>query len=379
MDVFFWQNIPSHIQAPALRELAAIWDEGMVHGVWCDRIGADRRALGWQDPEFGELREILLCDEMDALSTAKKLIDASGDSIHIFSGLAAYPVIHKTYQYAVTRGRKNLGIMVEPGIQIGWRGLLRPLRAKWLAKEYRPHVKLVLAMGSEGMSFYQRAGFEKKAIAPFLYQSETVLSSNDSGVEDPLRLIYVGKFIKRKGFDVLLRALHRCRRRNWRLTVAGADKHLPTMQRFAVKLGLDEKIDWLGAVPSGQIPHLLSNHDLCVVPSRYEGWGVLTNEAIQAGLGVMVSGSVTSRDLVLASNAGEIFQTGSSVNLAGRIDRWLSNPQLAIDAKKAALEYRRNISPCAIGRYLADTLLWKFGGAARPPASWMPITNVKVC
>ena len=148
-DVYFWQNIPSHIQAPALRELAEIWDEGTVHGVWCDRIGPDRRAMGWKDPNFGQLHEIFLPEENNALSKARQLIDDSENSIHIFSGLAAYPTVHAAYLHAVSCKKQNLGIMVEPGIRMGWRGALRPIRARWLSHKYISHVKLVLAMGQE--------------------------------------------------------------------------------------------------------------------------------------------------------------------------------------------------------------------------------------
>ena len=59
MRVFFWQNIPSHIQAPALRIFTGLWPDE-VHGIWCGEIPPHRRSLGWEDPDFGALHQTLL-------------------------------------------------------------------------------------------------------------------------------------------------------------------------------------------------------------------------------------------------------------------------------------------------------------------------------
>ena len=126
-DVYFWQNIPSHIQAPGLREFSARWN-GDVYGVWCEGITEDRRQMGWLDPNLGRMKQLVL-DVGNPLDHANEIIRHFADAIHIFSGLHAYPAIVSAHNQAVEIGAENLGLMVEPGIAMGWKGWLRPLRA----------------------------------------------------------------------------------------------------------------------------------------------------------------------------------------------------------------------------------------------------------
>ena len=371
MDVVFWQNIASHIQAPALRVLCRLWP-GRVHGVWCSGLDAERRALGWQTPCIEGMEEHVLPDK-NAADAARDLMRNFGGGIHIMSGLHAYAPIIAAYRAAVRLGVTDLGLMVEPGVQMGWKGLMRPWRARWLARNYIPHIKAVLAMGQHGVEFYRRAGFSDEVLFPYLYQCESYPARSPEPVHDPVRLVYVGKFIPRKGVDVMIRALGKCRRGNWRLSVIGDGTESWQMQDLAQRVGVASHIAWLGAKPSSAIISLLSQHDICLIPSRYEGWGVVSNEAIQAGLAVVCSSQVTSRELVDASGAGTIFRSEDPVDMAISIDSFLTNPDMISEAKNKACAYRARIGQAVIGEYLKDVLAYVFlgDGDIRPRAPWL--------
>ena len=169
----------------------------------------------------------------------------------------------------------------------------------------------------------------------------------------------------------MLHALSRCRAKNWRLTIVGDCPARQPTQHLARRLGIDHAIAWLGTQPSSKIPELLSQHDLCLVPSRFEGWGVVTNEAIQAGIGVLCSDRVTSKDLVEQSRAGAVFPSSNARAFASLIDEWVDTTERIEVAKLAARAYRERLSPECVGQYLHDVICHSFIGGVRPKTPWL--------
>jgi glycosyltransferase involved in cell wall biosynthesis len=294
------------------------------------------------------------------------------DAIHILGGFHAYGPIISAYREAARRGIVNLAIMAEPGVALGWKGWLRPWRARWLAREYIPHIKAVLAMGQHGLDFYRRAGFSPAKLFPFMYQCEAYEKPVTAQVHDPVRLVYAGKFISRKGVDIMLRALAECRRHNWHLQIMGDGPGRARMQALAEARGIGPRIEWLGAQPSDRIMDLLSQNDVCLIPSRFEGWGVVCNEALQTGLAVICSDKATSRELVQASQAGKIFRSGDSSELAGCLESLLENPESIREMRHKAIAYRSRITPDVVGHYFRDVLAHVFlGEGSRPAPCWL--------
>lgn len=370
MPVCFWQNMPSHIQAPTLREFAEIWP-AKTHAVWCADTSDGRDNLGWQRPDLGNVVETTL-PSRDYLPVVEQVLANNSGGIHVLSGMDSYPQITAAFATAKQVGVTRLALMVESGITMGLRGRLRPWRAQWIASHYIPRIQLVLAMGNTGVQFYRRAGFADDTVMPFLYQSSVNFEPCHTAFHNPLRLIYIGKFIRRKGVDVLLRALSMVDSRTWTLTIVGDGSEASEMQRLARNVGIAERIDWRGVLPSDNVSGILRDHDLCIVPSRFEGWGVVTNEAICAGVPVICSDQVTSRELVESSGAGAIFASGDAKSLARTLEDYLNSPSTIVVAKQRAVDFRDRLHPRRIAEYLAEVLQHRFCGVSqRPLAPWL--------
>ena len=104
-------------------------------------------------------------------------------------------------------------------------------------------------------------------------------------------LLAVGAVIPRKGYDVLVTALARLAHLRWRLVIAGDGGRSPdTLRRLEAEitaLDLADRITMLGAVSSEQLASLYQRCDLFVLPSRFEGYGMVFAEAIAHGLPVV--------------------------------------------------------------------------------------------
>lgn len=371
MKVFFWQNIPSHIQAPGLREFARLWPDS-VTGVWEKPIPADRRALGWQDPDFGSLHQVTLGEFGEAAT--RELIEGNRDAVHIFSGLRAYQGLERAQRLARYEFRcPNLGLMAEPGIRMGWRGRIRPWRSRLLARPMVATTKLVLAMGRDGVEFYRRTGFPAERIFPYMYQAEETEGLPDARhSEKCVRLVYVGKFIRRKGLDLLLQALKGVEWGNWCLDIIGTGPERPRLEKIAEESGIAARISWRGRIPSSQIMSELARYDLCVVPSRFEGWGVVVNEAIQSGVPVVCSDRVTSRELIEASGAGAVYPALNPAGLGSTLERLIRDPAAIPVLRRKAREFSPRLRGLCVAAYLKRVMEFAFidGSGDRPVPPW---------
>lgn len=102
-----------------------------------------------------------------------------------------------------------------------------------------------------------------------------------------LHLAFVGRLDRQKGFDVLLSALGKVQR-EVRLTCIGA----PVLNdsRITADIGaLRHQVDFLGWQPPNRVHQHIADSDLVVVPSRWEGFGLVAAEALQSGTPVIAS------------------------------------------------------------------------------------------
>ncbi len=78
------------------------------------------------------------------------------------------------------------------------------------------------------------------------------------------------------------------------------------------------------------MPGLFARADVFILPSRYDGWGVVVNQAIGAGLPVICSDAVgAGYDLVEPEVNGLRFPAGDVAALAGCMERLAADPALA--------------------------------------------------
>lgn len=124
----------------------------------------------------------------------------------------------------------------------------------------------------------------------------------------PLRYLFIGRLIAVK--DVL--ALARDFQRNGKpLTIVGSGPLESDIRCLNAP-----NITLTGFVPNEQLPEIFHRHDIFILPSLYEPWGLVVEEALYHGLPVIASHHVgCARDLIDAGNTGEIFNPSEPATL----------------------------------------------------------------
>jgi glycosyltransferase involved in cell wall biosynthesis len=108
---------------------------------------------------------------------------------------------------------------------------------------------------------------------------------------DPPQLLCVGRLVPAKGFDVLLRAMPDiiAAHPGTRLVIAGEGPQRPELEGLIGELGLADAVTLQGWVAPEQIPHLMNDASVVVVPSRAEAFGLVALEAALMGRPVVAT------------------------------------------------------------------------------------------
>lgn len=134
----------------------------------------------------------------------------------------------------------------------------------------------------------------------------------------------------------LLRAFAKANISNCYLVYAGDGPLQEQLQREAESLGVTGRVRFLGFVNQTQLPSVYRAADLLVLPSEYEPFGVVVNEAMLCGCAVAVSDRVgAGRDLVRPEN-GFVYPCGDVEALAGVIRTAAGNARNLREMGKAS-------------------------------------------
>jgi glycosyltransferase involved in cell wall biosynthesis len=134
----------------------------------------------------------------------------------------------------------------------------------------------------------------------------------------------IARLDEMKGIDVLLRAVVSLA--GARLIVAGRGPDESVLHRLATKLGIDDRVEWVGWTeqPAEQLPRFT----VFVLPSRSEGLPLSVCEAMLAGLPVVASDVGGVGEVVVDGETGVLVPPDHPDALAGAIETLLRDAAL---------------------------------------------------
>ncbi len=107
----------------------------------------------------------------------------------------------------------------------------------------------------------------------------------------PLQLLAVGAVVPRKAYDVLVRALAGHKETDWRLAIVGptdrSAEALAGLHAAIADTGLAGRIGLVGPVSQERLSGYYAAADIFLMPSLYEGYGMVLAEAMARGLPIV--------------------------------------------------------------------------------------------
>jgi glycosyltransferase involved in cell wall biosynthesis len=121
--------------------------------------------------------------------------------------------------------------------------------------------------------------------------------------EGPL-IVTPGSLIPRKGQRLVIEALARLP--DARLALAGAGEDEKALHALAERLGVAERVQFLGLVGHDLLPHVLCAADVLVLPSASEGLANVWIEGLACGTPIVIPDIGGAREVVQDDTAGRI-------------------------------------------------------------------------
>jgi len=179
----------------------------------------------------------------------------------------------------------------------------------------------------------------------------------------PPRILYVGSIDAGRGIRVLIRAMVAISREvDARLVLAGsfAPKFETNLQQGIRELGLEDKVEVLGAVDHDQLPALIATSTVCVVPAAAD---LTPNPAViyptkileymACKRPIVAPRRETVAQVVENNREALLFEPGDPIDLARKVLRLLGEPALRDRLAQNAYErVRRDFTASAARRAL---------------------------
>jgi glycosyltransferase involved in cell wall biosynthesis len=141
-------------------------------------------------------------------------------------------------------------------------------------------------------------------------------------------LVTPGALIARKGQALVLEALASIP--GARLALAGAGEDDAKLRALARRLGLGERVHFLGQVSHDVLPTLMAAADVMVLPSASEGLANVWVEALACGTPIVVPDIGGAREVVQSSTAGRLVERNPPA-IARALKDILSSPPAQAD------------------------------------------------
>lgn len=183
----------------------------------------------------------------------------------------------------------------------------------------------IAGMGSVAVSAYENLFPDVPVfnIPYFCDLSRFQAARNKAKPKDTIDVLFSGQMIPRKGLDVLIEAFDKVARKHPKLRILTLGSG-PEQERYeqSVPADLRERVIFQGHKDPADLPDVFAAADVFCLPSRHDGWGVVVNEAIGAGLPILTTDAVGSGpDLVREGRNGYITPAGDAAALATVLDR----------------------------------------------------------
>lgn len=363
MNFVFWQNMVSIHQSALMSALSFKHNVTLV----VDQIFEQERVCsGWGVPQMGATSII----ESPTEQEIDELLSSKDDRIHIFTGMRAYPMVTRAFKLAIKR-RLRIGLYMEPYDPTGWMGILRKCVYRFLTWRYRNSISFVLATGNTGVQCYMDAGFSFQQVFEWGYFTE---DNDNARVEErrdsKVKLLFVGRLDENKQILSLIESFNCFCSNVAELTIIGTG---PLQKIVEDKVKQNTSLHYIGVQNNNRVKDIMSDSDLVILPSLYDGWGAVVNEALQAGCRVLCSTACGAATLLGDEMRGGTFNWGKEGDFQEKLIYWIKKGKLDNRSRMLITNWAsQNISGAAAVDYLEQIVRFCVGKheLKTPSAPW---------
>jgi glycosyltransferase involved in cell wall biosynthesis len=164
-------------------------------------------------------------------------------------------------------------------------------------------------------------------------------SSDRIMLEGDPSVLYVGHLSRLKGVDILIQAITKLKSElpNIKLHLVGHG-NARYFAALARKEGIEKYVVFHGLAEQSMLPSYYKSADICVFPSRHEGFGIVILEAMASGIPVIASDIPSFREIISNGSDGRLFKPEDADALSKEVIALYQNPHLRKELSRNAFE-----------------------------------------
>ncbi len=166
----------------------------------------------------------------------------------------------------------------------------------------------------------------------------------------------MGRFIKKKGFDVFLHAIAHLKNRNIKIkaVIGGSGEEESALKELAKNLEIEDIIEFKGWIQNKE--ELFDNIDIFCLTSLSEPFGIILLEALAFGKPIITSDAEGPSEIATNNKDALIIAKNDSMALSLAIEQLIKNPAEAKNLAVNGLETVKNYNIENIGKKMHEAL-----------------------
>lgn len=239
---------------------------------------------------------------------------------------------------------KKKGVPVVLGLDTQWRGDIRQRLGRLYFKCFlKKKISHLWIAGTYQYEYARKLGFGKSEILFNCYSADVDLFSRSTEIKEkqyPHNFLFVGRFEKMKGIELLLATWEALDKKDWTLTLIGngslkdelTKRDAIIVKDFMQPEALSKEIDSAGCF---------------VLPSLYEPWALVIHEFSAGGLPIIASDVCGAAPLFITPNYnGFIFESNNKEDLSQKMETIMNmtDKQLMAFSENSTVK-SKNITP----------------------------------
>lgn len=311
--IVFWFNVLSPHQMPYIKHMAENPSVQSVIVCVPELVSKEREKMGWliEKLSIPKLEVVVNPTETECETIFSKNTE---NSFHFFSGIRGFPFVFTNFKRSLKYNIKR-GIITEMPLTffMGRKNAkplwMHKLRFKLLNYKYVPHISYVFAIGQKAKSYYCSIS-SKWEVYPFIYCTEQSEQSIKLCENRKTKFAFVGSLSIRKNPLLIVNAMQLLPSTYQFIhTFIGDGSERLKLEKKIKKLPNNFNLSILGFIPNNLTISKIRASDILILPSIFDGWGAVVNEALQCGLFVICSDACGAKELIKDKQNGIVFKS----------------------------------------------------------------------
>jgi len=224
------------------------------------------------------------------------------------------------------------------------KGVKKVIKTVYLRSVFSNKAIIGLSGGNDAhMDLFLKYGMDKQRVflMPMMIDNKKYYLTEEKTQNKSLVFLYVGRLDPEKNVEMLIDAFkNKFKKKSNQLIIVGSGRCEAELINKSISFN---NILFKGKLFGDDLINCYHQADILVLPSVFEPWGLVVNEALASRLAVLCSNAVGSAaDLVIKPDAGWVFNTGNQDELERLLIHCVEHREEVEEKAKNGLAFMKN-------------------------------------